>query len=308
MWNWRMLLLTGLPQYADVMELALYNAVLPGLSLDGTRYFYENPLADRGKHRRQEWFGCACCPPNVARLLASLPGYAYAVGDDGAFVNLYASSRATLALPSGERVELRQETDYPWSGDVTIHVDEAPGDEFALNLRVPFWADEADAQLFVNDVDATELLGGAPGYYRAVKRAWKAGDTVRLVLPMPVEHIESHPHVTSNRGRIALQRGPLVYCIEHADNPGADAWDLALPDDPSFKLERLDIAGHTVIALKTDALARSMEDWSGALYAPYAAENADDFAPATLTAIPYYAWANREAGPMQVWIPVVSEP
>jgi len=307
MWNWRMLLLTGLPQYADVLELALYNAVLPGLSLDGTRYFYENPLADRGGHRRQEWFGCACCPPNVARLLASLPGYLYSIADEGVYVHLYASSEAALTLPTGDTVRLREETDYPWNGEITIHIDEAPDREITLFLRVPFWADEAESQLFLNGDDATNFLTGEPGAYRAVRRLWRAGDIVRLVLPMPVECIESHPHVTSNRGRVALQRGPLVYCIEQADNPNGDAWDLALTDDSTFSTERLEIAGHSVIALRTDGLVRNANAWADALYAPYAPENSEDFSPATLTAIPYYAWANREAGPMQVWIPVVSD-
>ncbi len=304
MWNWRMLQLTGLPQFADVMELALFNAVLPGLSLDGTRYFYQNPLADRGAHRREEWFGCACCPPNVARLLASLSGYFYSTSPDGIFVHMYATSSAMIELQSGVTIALRQETDYPWSGDVTITVDSAPGEEFSVFLRIPFWANEDEAMLFVNGVDATDALQGEPGRYRALRRNWKAGDVIRLVLPMPVEWIESHPHVSNNHGRVALQRGPLVYCVEQADHSSADVWDLALLEDTEFNLDRLEIDGHAVIALKADAVASQTEDRQETLYAPYHGTDESEFIGASITAIPYYAWANREPGPMQVWLPV----
>ncbi len=304
MWNWRMLQLTGLSQFADVMELALYNAVLPGLSLDGARYFYQNPLADRGAHRRQEWFGCACCPPNVARLLASLTGYVYSTSPDGIFVHLYAESVAQIELQRGGEVKLRQETDYPWSGNVMLHVDETPGGEFTFFLRLPFWADEDETLLFVNGDDATDRLQGESGRYRAVRGEWKAGDSIRLVLPMPVEWIESHPHVLSNHGRVALQRGPLVYCLEQVDNLGVDVWDVALPEDASIDLARVEIAGHEVIALKADASVKQAGEWRETLYAPYHGQDETEFQPSSLTAVPYYAWANREAGPMLVWLQV----
>jgi uncharacterized protein len=306
MWNWRMLQLTGLAQFADVMELALYNAVLPGLSLDGARYFYQNPLADRGTHRREEWFGCACCPPNVARLLASLAGYLYSAAKDAVYVHLYAASTAEIALPGGGKVVLRQETDYPWSGDVTIHVIESPDREIDICLRIPFWADPDETVLSVNGADATERLQGEPGRYRAIRARWRAHDCLRLVLPMPVEWIESHPHVIGNRGRVALQRGPLVYCVEQADNPGVDPWDLVLPEDADFAAERLAIAGHDVIALRTTALAEETAEWDDTLYGPFRGSDGAEYRPVPLAAIPYYAWANREAGPMAVWLPVKS--
>ena len=307
MFNWRMLHLTGLPQFADVMEMTLYNGVLPGLSLDGTQYFYQNPLADRGTHRREEWFGCACCPPNVARLLASLSGYFYSTSTHGIFVHLYAKSTAQLPWSAGETVTIRQETDYPWSGDITLHLDAAPQEALTLFLRIPFWADESETLLFINGVDATDRLEREPGRYCSVRAEWKAGDKIRLVLPMPVEWIESHPHVLNNRGRVALQRGPFIYCVEQADNPGADVWDLELSENSEFQLENLTIAGHQVVALRGDALAPRVDEWDDVLYAPYRTAEAADYRTVPICAIPYYAWANRDAGPMLVWLRVMSE-
>ena len=308
MWNWRMLHLTGLPQYADVMEMTLYNAVLPGLSLDGTQYFYQNPLADSGKHRRQEWFGCACCPPNVARLLASLPGYFYSTSDEGVAVHLYAQSTATIPLASGETFTVRQETDYPWSGDITLHVVDAPAREISLSLRIPFWADEAETMLFINGVDATDRLGDDTGSYCKVRAEWKPGDKIRLVLPMPVEWIESHPRVLSNHGRIALQRGPLIYCVEQADSTGVDVRDLALPEETRFRIDQMQIGDQRVVTLHSTAVAAALDEWQDGLYAPYAGSEAAEIRTVPLTAIPYYAWANREAGPMAVWLPVNPRP
>jgi DUF1680 family protein len=304
MWNWRMLQITGLPQFADVMEMALYNAVLPGLSLDGASYFYQNPLSDRGKHRRQEWFGCACCPPNVARLLASLTGYFYSTGPDAVYVHLYAESTAEIALGPTDSMTIRQETDYPWSGDITLHFERVVDREVTVNLRMPFWADEEETLLFINGVDATEYLLGEAGRYRAITRRWEAGDRIRLMLPMPVEWIESHPQVTSNHGRVALQRGPLIYCVEQVDHPDADVWDLALPDDADLTLDQMDIGGRSVIALRGEAVARESEEWQGSLYAPYRGPDGAEYRSVPVTAIPYYAWANRDAGPMAVWLPV----
>ena len=307
MWNYRMLQLTGLPQYADVMELALYNAVLPGLSLDGTQYFYQNPLADRGAHRRQEWFGCACCPPNVARLLASLSAYFYSTSREGVYVHLYAQSTAELALDDSSTIILRQQTDYPWSGDISIVIDSAPDRDVTVFLRIPFWVDEEETQLFVNGVDATDRLERDDGSYCAVTGRWKRGDTLRLVLPMPVEWIESHPCVLNNHGRVALQRGPLIYCLEQIDNPSADVWDIMLPEEAEFRMETKRIGDHEVVALTTEALSPNTDERKEALYAPYSSRDASDYGPTAVTAVPYYAWANRKEGPMLVWIPVNSD-
>ena len=168
MWNWRLLNLTGEAKYADLMEITLYNGFLAGVSLDGQHYFYQNPLQDDGSHRREQWFGCACCPPNVARMLASLPGYFYSVAEDAVFIHLYAQGTANLTLPSGGNITLEQTTNYPWDGDITLTIQEAPSQPIALNLRVPQWA--GSGTITINGEPAQTV---SPGY-ASVSRVWKA--------------------------------------------------------------------------------------------------------------------------------------
>ena len=297
MWNWRMLNITGDVKFADVLERTLYNAVLPGISLDGLHYFYENPLADRGKHRRQEWFGCACCPPNIARLLASLTGYFYSVSAKGLYCHLYASGTATLSLPSGGKMTVVQSTDFPWDEDVCIEIELHGAEESTLHLRVPNWAE--NAQVAVDGDERTMRPVKAGCYYPVPVRN---GTRIDLTFPMPVERITCHPHVTCNLGRVALQRGPLIYCIEQADHE-ADVWDIALPDDAKLVPHYLrDLLGGVVV-IKAEAAA--VPPTSNALYKRYAPDEEMAVSPVSLTAIPYFAWANREAGPMQVWIPTL---
>lgn len=299
MWNWRMLQLTGDARYADVLELTLYNGVLAGLSLDGQFYFYQNPLADDGTHRREPWFGCACCPPNIARLLASLPGYFYSASHEDVWVHLYAESAAQIALPDGQAVGLRQETRYPWDGNIALRVDGAG--EFSLRLRIPAWC-EVGAALEVNG----QSFAGAtlPGSYAEIRRDWQPGDTVRLHLPLPPRRVECHPYAVENVGRVALMRGPLLYCVEEADHPGVDLRDLVLPASSGLSAEFMpDLLGG-VIALRGEAeAAPPTSDWSGRLYRTAIPRPERPSARRiALTAIPYYAWANREPGRMQVWI------
>jgi uncharacterized protein len=298
MWNWRMLNLTGEAKYADLLEITLYNAVMAGLSLDGKRYFYQNPLADRGKHRRQEWFGCACCPPNIARLLASLGGYFYSTDAHGVYVHLYATGTTTLPPPDDGEIILSQRTNYPWDGEIEIKVEANSGDAKSLFLRVPFWA--AGATVTVDG----KAVGGeiTPGSYVEVPVP-AVGGTVRLTLPMTVERVESHPHVLGDMGRVALRRGPLIYCIEQADHSGTDVWDIALPADTDLIPEFVpDLLGGVTV-LRGQAIAQEVES-DAPLYRT--ASQSRPTHPVNLTAIPYYAWANREAGPMQVWLPRLS--
>jgi DUF1680 family protein len=298
MWNWRMLMISGDARYADLMEHTLYNAVLPGLSLDGRHYFYQNPLADDGTHRRQPWFGCACCPPNVARLLASLPGYFYSVSDDTVWVHLYAAGSATVDL--GDRtVRLAQRTDYPWDGNVEIEV--GGGGDFGLMLRVPSWCERGYA---------VELNGAAvdvplsSGSYAEIRRTWRKGDTVRLKLPTPVRFVESHPHVAENAGRVALMRGPLLYCVEQTDQPGLDPRDLVVPvgPEPSVRFEPGLLGGVTALTVRAEVVA-PQPAWESRLYRT-ANTLPDDRRAETvkLKAVPYYAWANREPAAMRVWL------
>ncbi len=298
MWNWRMLMISGDARYADLMEHTLYNAVLPGVSLDGRHYFYQNPLAADGTHRRQPWFGCACCPPNVARLLASLPGYFYGVSDDTMWVHLYAEGSATLNL--GDRtVRLAQRTDYPRDGNVDIEVE--GGGDFGFMLRVPSWCERG----YTVEVNGEAL--DAPlssGSYAEIRRTWRTGDTVRLKLPTPVRFVECHPYVAENAGRVALMRGPLLYCVEQTDQPGLDPRDLVVPvgPEPSVRFEPGLLGGVTALTVRAEVVA-PQPAWESRLYRTATALPDDRRAETVeLKAVPYYAWANRESGAMRVWL------
>jgi len=298
MWNWRMLGLGGEARYADLIEHTLYNAVLPGVSLKGQHYFYQNPLADDGSHRRQPWFGCACCPSNVARLLATLPGYFYGTSDGAVWVHLYAEGAVTIELDENRIFRLRQRTRYPWDGRVEIDV-EAKG-EFALMLRVPSWCEE-DATVEVNgeSVDARISLGS----YMEIRCAWRSGDTVNLHLPMPVRRIECHPYVAENAGRVVLMRGPLLYCVEQADNHDVAPRDLMLNGkEPTVRFKPDLLGGVTVLQAEARSAAPGA-GWEDRLYRTVHPREGQTQTHATrVTAVPYYAWANREPGKMRVWL------
>jgi DUF1680 family protein len=299
MWNWRMLLVTGEVRFADLIERTLYNGMLAGLSLDGTQYFYENPLADDGTHRRQEWFECACCPPNVARLLSSLPGYFVSVSDSTVWFHLYAAGTGAATLPGGETVEWKMTTNYPWDGDIEIELTHVPPTPVGLHLRVPGWVE--DPLLAINGVPAE--TAPRPGSYAHAEHTWRPGDTLRLTLPMPVRRLVGHPNIVDTYGRIALMRGPLVYCIEQADHPNADLTALRLPADADLQaFRRPDLLGG-IMTIEGDAWAVDLSDWQHALYRPAATVRDAPKRRVGLTAIPYYAWANRTPGPMTVWIP-----
>lgn len=293
MWNARMLAATGEASYADLLEHTLYNAVLPGWSLDGETYFYQNPLSDEGGHRRKRWFGCACCPPNVARLMASLPSYVYSVGGaDEVWVNLYAESEASVNV-AGQDVTLTQRTRYPWDGHIELTVGTAA--HFALKLRVPAWADGA----------ALRVIGEAwpdpqPGTYAGVRRDWQPGDVVTLTLPMSPRRLRSHPRVLENAGRVALLRGPILYALEGVDHSQIPLDDVVLPEDAELSVrEDPDLLGGVVV-LEADAQRSPQQE--GELYGEYANTQAGDDAAVRLTAVPYSAWANRQPGQLRVWV------
>jgi DUF1680 family protein len=298
MWNWRMLQLSGDAKYADLIEWTLYNAVMPGLSLDGQHYFYQNPLADDGQHRRQAWFGCACCPPNIARLLAQLPGYFYNTSDAEIWVNLYAQGSAQLKLANGVAVNISQQTQYPWDGEIILEVQSAG--TFGLNLRVPAWCWRG-ASLEVNGQRVDVAI--SPGAFAKIHRQWEFGDRVRLSLPMPVCKIEAHPYVAENGNRLAITRGPIVYCIEAADHPGFDVRNVRVARDAPWTIGPADGPGGGV-NLSTSGIVEELNiDWARKLYRtvpdkPMTISRRD----VAITAIPYCMWANRSAGSMRVWI------
>jgi DUF1680 family protein len=304
MWAWRMLAIDGDARYTDVLELALHNGVLAGLSLDGLGYFYVNPLAnDReatlrdGTRGRQPWFNCACCPPNIARLLASLPGYVYSTSAATIWCHLYAAGTALLTLPDGRVVGVRQDTDYPWDGDLTLTVDGAG--EFNLRLRIPGWCD-AGARLTVNGAPVAAPI---PGSYAEIRRVWQPGDVVRLHLPMPARRMLSHPYALENAGRVALMRGPLLYCVEGVDHPGLDLRDLVIPAASELDIvERPDLLGGVVTLRAAGESLAPDGGWLAQLYRAAGTASSGLSRPIEITAIPYFAWANRGAGQMQVWL------
>ncbi|MGQ9514107.1 MAG: glycoside hydrolase family 127 protein [Thermoproteota archaeon] len=294
MWNWRMFLITGEGRFFDVLELSLYNGALSGISLDGERYFYVNPLADRGEHRRQSWFECACCPPNVARLIASIPGYCYSLSKEGIWINLYIESEARIEF-EGKTVILQQRTRYPWDDKVELLLD--PGEErtFSIFLRIPSWC--VGASIKVNGDPVS--VESKPGNYLILRRTWKVGDRVFLHLPMPVEKLVSNPNVYENLGRIAIRRGPIIYCVEQAENRGYDVWDLVIPVDSEIGAEWQQSLLNGVVVLRGEAMAFDSDRSRSSLYYP---DNEGGSRSIEFVAIPYYAWANCQAGPMLVWI------
>ena len=296
-WNHRMLQFAGNSKYGDVMERALYNGTISGVSLDGRTFFYVNPLASKGNHHRKGWFDCACCPPNIARLIASVGGYVYSQGDQDAWVHLYAEGEGKLQV--GERqVTLRQVTRYPWNGDVCLMVQVDAPATFTLHMRIPDWC--AQYQVAVNDEPVAQTDRPVNGYL-AIERTWVTGDSVHLNLEMPVTYVHANPNVHQMLGRVALQRGPVVYCLEGCDNDNIPLDDIILrgdvPADTIFEPEfQADLLGG-VMVLRGIGTQVKEQDWEGALYRPVTTQPE----PINLTAIPYYAWDNRAPGEMRVW-------
>ena len=280
-------------RFGDVMERALYNGALSGLSLDGTKFFYENPLASRGDHNRWTWHRCPCCPPNIARLVASVGSYAYGEAKGEAAVHLYGAGRADLDIGGGRRLRLAQATDYPWNGAVRLTVGlDAPAD-CALSLRIPGWA--GPTILAVNG-EPIDLAAVTERGYAVLRRTWRDGDTVQLEIEMEAKRLYANPKVRQDAGRVALQRGPLVYCVEAVDN-GTGLDGLSLPATAEIRETFMpDVLGG-VVALTASA-ERDDADWGPDLYR----ETPPERRPAALTAVPYYAWDNRDSGEMLVWL------
>ncbi|RLE88272.1 MAG: glycoside hydrolase family 127 protein [Thermoprotei archaeon] len=296
MWNWRMLMVTAEARFTDVIETVIYNGALSGISLDGRHYFYVNPLADRGRHSRQEWFRCACCPPNIARLLASLPGYFYSTSSKGIWIHLYASSTSTIEL-NGRIVELTQETKYPWEGRVKLKVNPEKTDTFSLFIRIPEWCEEVKIIVEKKEFKRKVL----PGSYLKIERDWHYGDTIEVLMSMKPTLIVSHPHVLGNTDRVAIKRGPIVYCLEHIDNPDFDVWDIVIPPDIQLKEEFRSELLNGIVVVRGRAFVIDSKRWENRLYLPL--KNMPlELRKVEFRAIPYYAWANREPGPMIVWL------
>jgi DUF1680 family protein len=303
MWNWRMLAVTGDAKFTDVIERALYNGINSGMSLDGTLYCYRNPLAfdpATGDTIRNTWYDTTCCPPNLERTFASLPGYFYSTSADGIYVHLYDNSDLDWKLENGTGLKISQKTNYPWDGGVNLTVTPAQTSDFTIYLRIPGWSESA--QVMVN---GKSVSGAKGGEYLAVKRSWAAGDTIQVKFEMTPQVLEANPHVVEDEGRVALQRGPLVYCLEQLDQPnGTTIEDVSVnighKASDGFKSEfKPDLLGG-VMVLQHEGELIQYPDSRNSLYTQYQQDRPKN-KPVELTFIPYYAWANRDKSPMQVW-------
>lgn len=301
LWNHRMFLMRGDAKYMDVLERTMYNAALSGISLEGDRFFYPNVLESIGQHQRAPWFGCACCPSNVARFIPSVPGFAYAAKGKDVYVNLFLGGNATIGM-ADNKLRLTQETRYPWEGSVKMQVEPEKADDFTVHVRIPGWAGNqavpSDLYSFLDKAagDVSLKVNGQAvplqiekGYAR-LQRNWKSGDTIELDLPMPVRRIVSHDNIASNRGKVALQRGPLVYCLEGPDNDGK-VLDLVISDhaELSTRFQPELLGGVVTISGEAETAKRTLD---GRIVPD---------AKRPFVAIPYYAWAHRGGSQMTVW-------
>jgi DUF1680 family protein len=302
-WNYRMFLLHGEAKFVDVLERSLYNGVLSGLGLSGDRFFYPNVLKSKGQHERSAWFGCACCPSNLCRFIPSVPGYIYAVKDNDLYVNLFVQSETEVSIGS-RMVGIKQETGYPWSGDIKITVNPKNNGRFNLMVRIPGWTGSqvvpGDLYSYIDPANAavTIRINGKPVSYKSengyavIGRSWKAGDRVEIAFPMDIRRVRANEKVEADRGQVALQRGPLMYAMEWADQPSQKVLDLMLAPEPGFAygFDSGLLNGVGVITAKGFSLRSNLDGTTTK-------------EPSEMKAIPYYAWANRGKGEMTVWIP-----
>jgi DUF1680 family protein len=275
----------------------MFNGALSGLSRDGEHYFYANPLESDGTPTRWDWHTCPCCTMNVSRLVASVGGYFLSTAADGVAFHLYGGIASDVEI-SGTKVSLREESNYPWSGDITIHVDPETPKTFDVKLRIPGWC--SDAKLAVNG-DAVDVSSAKAGYV-TINRLWTKGDVVTLTLPMPPVRLYAHPGVIMDAGRVALKRGPLVYCLEETDNGEGRVQRLKLPRSAELRTEMDKNLFGGIVKLHAAGTAIEEADFTQ-LYRTAPPQETS----ATLTAIPYYLWANRNQGSMVVWIPEAVE-
>jgi len=305
LWNWRMLQISGDAKYADVMELALHNSVLSGISLDGKNFLYTNPLAQsndlpfkqRWSKDRVPYIALSnCCPPNVVRTIAEVSDYAYSVSDKGLWFNLYGGNNLSTTLADGSKVSLTQETDYPWDGKIKITMKESGGKAYSIFLRIPAWTH--DAKISING--KAEKIPVVPGTYAEINRVWRKGDRIDLNLPMEAVLIEANPLVEENRNQVAVKRGPVVYCLESTDLPGKSIFNAFVPASTKFEAQTMDIDGARVMALTGTAKIVAPNNWKNVLYKPIDDKNT----ATTLNLVPYFAWGNRGHSEMSVWLPL----
>jgi len=312
MWNWRMLAASGDAKFSDVMERALYNGINSGMSLDGTTYCYRNPLAfePSGDSRyaedpegkiRNPWYDTTCCPPNLERTFGELPGYFYSTAADGIYVHLYHNSRMSWRLEDGTGLHIEQRTNYPWDGEVHISVSAREARDFTVYVRIPGWSSNNSAS-----VNGTPLSGIEPGKYLAIRRRWSPGDSINLQFDMATQLIKANPAVAEDRGRVAFQRGPIVFCMEMLDQLDAvqkSGFSNCVAEPAASSKSRFvpDLLDGVMVLEHPGTVTRSPTVTS--LYFATGESRPREKTRTTLKLIPYYAWGNRSRSAMQVWIP-----
>ena len=307
LWNYRMLLATGDSRFADILELSLLNSVLSGTDLGGTKFNYTNPLRVdhnlpyelRWKKEREEYIAFSnCCPPNVVRTVAESNNYVYTLSKSGLVVNLYGSNELKTHFMDGNSLELKQETDYPWDGNIKLTIVKASKTPFDISLRIPGWA--TNATIHVNGKEM--VVSAKAGTYATLNRKWEKGDMIELNLPMQARLMEANPLVEETRNQTAVMRGPIVYCIESPDLEGASIFDVAIPTNIKLKPIQEEIGGAQITLLQGEALLQSPENWKSTLYQPINSKN--NLQKINIRLIPYFAWGNRGKSEMTVWIPL----
>ena len=306
LWNWRMFLITGEAKYTDIVELVLYNSLLSGVSLDGTGYFYTNPLmVVHGVSEKYRWSKirepyisyCNCCPPNTVRTVAQTQNYAYSVSDKGLWLNLYGSNQLKTKLNDGSDIEVKQTSNYPWEGNIVLSMEKVPAKAFSVFVRIPGWAPSAVIKVNGKTLEAKAKAES----YAEINRAWKKGDKVEIELPLKPVLVEANPLLEETRGQVAVKLGPVVYCLEEMDVPeGSTMFDVTIPANIELKPETIKIGNSHTVALKGEALIANHQAWDNTLYRPLGSSKRK----APIKLIPYYAFGNRDVSNMTVWLPL----
>lgn len=291
MWNHRLLKMIGNAKFANLIERTLYNGLLSGVGLSGDKFFYVNPLSSDGDHHRKGWFHVSCCPPNIARLLASLQKYIYLKSENKVYVNLFISSELKFEI-ADQQILLKQSSEYPWHNSINYNIKTEKSMNFTLNIRYPDWAKKV--KVLINEKE--EEINVENGYL-VINRNWKTNDQVELIFEMPIRRIKAHPNVVENRDRFALMKGPLIYCLEEVDNE--DLLDeIIIPRESKIEAEYEEIL-NGINVLKGDALKEDLSEWKSELYRD---EKNINYKTTKFKAIPYYIWDHRESGEMRVWL------
>ncbi len=306
LWNWRMFLLTGESKYADIVELALYNSVLSGISMDGTKFFYTNPLAASKEYPYHlRWEGgrvpyiskSNCCPPNTVRTIAEVSDYMYSIGEKALYINMYGGNVLNTELHDGTKIKLEQVTNYPWDGKITVTIKETTLNPVTIYLRIPGWCKQYSLKINGEVPEAPTRGNG----YAIVGGKWKAGEKIELILNMPATLLESNPLVEETKNQVTVKRGPVVYCLESTDLPNAHVFDVTIPANIKFQTQPMKINGGNVLALTGEARVLQNSDWKNTLYKEVNTRSAT----IKIKLIPYYAWANRGKTDMTVWMPLM---